>query len=46
MNFVAESISNHEFFNETRLKQILESVLRGNLLRLAHVIDDLPDVAH
>ena len=46
MNFVAENISNHEFFDETRLKQIFEPVLRGNLLSLAHVIDDLPDVAH
>jgi hypothetical protein len=43
---VAEDVSDDQFFYEAGLKQILESVLGGNFLCLADVIDDLPDVVH
>ena len=46
MNFVAENVSHHQFLYETGLKQVLETVFCGNLLRFANVVDDLGDVIH
>lgn len=46
MNLVTKNVSNDQLLYESRLKQVLEAVLRGDLLRLADVVDDLRDVVH
>jgi hypothetical protein len=40
MNLVAKDVRDNQLFDQTRLKQILEAVRRGDLLRLANVIHD------
>ena len=46
MHLVSEDVGDNQLFHESRLKEIFEPVFRGNFLRLADVVDDLPDVAH
>jgi hypothetical protein len=46
MNLVTENVSHHQFFDESRLKQVLEAVFSSDFLCLANIVDDLPDVTH
>ena len=46
MNFMAEDVCHDEFLHKSRLEQVLESMLGGNLLRFANKTYDLVDVIH
>src|SRR5713101_2229585 len=46
MNFVAKDVRDNQLLDQTWLKQILEAMCRGDLLRLPDVIHDHRDVTH
>jgi hypothetical protein len=43
---MANNVGNDQFLDQTRLEQVFESVLCGNLLRLANEVDDLAYIVH